>query len=402
MIDRFATVVVVASMLFSSGCASKAAPLSTAGWDVSPWLNADTAGGSDSGTSACIANQRRCAAEGTPEVCLNGVWIALAACVDGYTCSSGQCLCAKQCSAIGQVDCVEEIEAVRTCELVDGCLKWSVPTACQPGFQCIEGQCKTQCSPQCPQGQVCQDKICVPQKVGTLSCGQIVACVNQFAAAANDKVNIDACIAKGTIEAQQLYAARKSCIALSCQKLIDAGAVNEALLCVYSNCGVDQSTCLGAGQQSCEELGSCLSGCGTSATCSSGCHTSAAVQAVKSWYTLAVCGEQYCPGRSGQAYANCVTQSCIGPYQGCFGASAGGGGGAALSCAQVLQCAGQCTDKTCAQACKNKASAQALAALDALLLCNSSYCATACGTGTQQQCDACLAANCSQELQGCS
>ena len=358
-------------------------------------------GSGDGQASTCVSNQRRCGANGAPELCLNGAWIVLAPCGSGLTCDAGQCVCAKECSAIGQVECTTGVAAVKTCELVDGCLKWGVPKACQPGFACQGGQCKSQCNPACPNGQVCQNNTCVPAQVGTLSCGQVVACVNQFAQTPNDKVNIDACIAKGTADAQKQYVARKACIALSCQKLIDAGKVSEAMLCVYTNCGAEQTACLGAGQQNCEQLGSCLSGCGTSGTCVSSCHTSSTVEAVKSWYTLSVCGEQYCANLTGQSYGNCVTSKCVGPYQVCFGSSSGGGG-TGLNCAQVLQCAGKCTDKPCAEACKSQASAQGAADLNALLTCNGTFCAGPCGTGTQQQCDACLMLNCGKELQSCS
>ncbi len=411
---------------------------------------ADTAGSdagavTDAGVNpTCVEGTKTCADKAKPQFCFQGDWMQLATCGSGYTCEKGACACASECVALGQQACLPAIAAFRTCQLDGSCLKWGVPLACQPGQLCEGGQCKVKsgCSPACGVGQLCQQGSCVPASsgtctpacgggqvceqgkcitptctpacgagqvckagscapvaTGTLECGQIMACVNQFAQGPTDTVNIDACVAKGTSAAQADYTKRKACIALSCQTLIDAGKANEAMLCVYTYCAKEQTGCLGVGTKDCSTLGGCLSGCGTSEICTIGCHADASIDGIKGWYLLATCGEQKCPGTTGNAYATCVTQSCVAPFQACFGTTGGGG----YSCAQVLQCAGSCgASKACAQDCKAKASSQGLTDLNALLACSSGPCGTYCTSGTAQQCDACMKINCSGQQAKCN
>ncbi len=403
-----------------------------------PDTGAPDTGGLDG--AVCTDGIKSCADPKTPQFCFQGKWMALAGCGSGDKCSSGKCVCAKECVALGQQTCEPGVAAFKTCQLDGACLKWGVPLACQPGQVCESGQCKAKssctpacaagkvcvqgvcqdapctpacaqgqvckqgvcvantCNPACPQGQVCSAGTCQPANTGTLTCGQIVACISQFSQGPNDTVNINACVGKGTAAAQDQYTKRKNCIKLSCQKLIDAGKVNEAMLCVYTYCGVEQTGCVGSGTKTCDQLGSCLSGCGTSVVCTTGCHSDASISGVKTWYSLTTCGDQYCAGKSGNDYATCTTQSCAGPYQACFGTTGGGG----YSCAQVLQCAQGCTTKSCAGDCKAKASAQGLQDLNNLLGCNDKYCKSYCDNGTQQQCSACLQVYCSKEQNACN
>lgn len=382
--------------------------------------NATDATDADADPPGCIPGSTGCLDNTTPALCVAGAWQAVASCPAGYGCGDGKCVCSNECEAIGQKECTgKTVAAVRTCELdASGCLHYGVPVACNPDELCQSGLCvkKSGCAPACPQGQVCDNGVCkvdpnacTPacstaqicqsgQCVGTLTCGQVMACIEQFSAGSEDKLTIDTCIAKGTPTAQSQYQARKSCIALSCQTLIDAGKVYEALLCVYSKCATEQTACTGSGTADCGGLGGCLAGCGNSSVCTSACHSQASVAAIQKWYGLLLCGEQYCAGKSGDAFAQCTAQLCQNAYQGCFGSTGQGG----YSCAQVLQCAGQCgNSKDCAQNCKAQASAAGLSALSALLACNDKYCTSICNSGSAQQCDACGQVYCGKEWSAC-
>lgn len=374
----------------------------------------------DAASPVCAKGAKACTDDKTPAFCFDGKWLELDPCKGGYACSKGGCVCANECLAINQTQCLDKIAAFKTCQLSDGCLSWSVALACKPGEVCVAGQCKAPdpgaCNPACPQGQACQNGVCVvsgcnpacganqyceknqcvPNQPGTLACSQIFACIDQFSNGPGDKVNIDACIAKGTADAQILYAKRKACIALSCQTYIDQGKANDAMLCVYTYCANEQSSCMGSGNDGCQQLAGCIVGCGTSTLCLVGCHASASVTGAKDFYALQSCASNQCPNMTGAQWVQCAEQKCKAFLDKCNASSAG-----SLSCAQILQCAAPCTDKPCAQACKSKGSVQGLADLDKLLTCSNTKCNAYCSSGTQAQCDACLDILCGPENAAC-
>jgi hypothetical protein len=343
--------------------------------------------------------------------------LAAQQCKAGQACKEGNCACAGECLAIGQLTCFDKIPAYKTCQLVDNCLLWSVPVACKPGEVCKDGLCKLPtptctpacasgqvcqqgncvavgCTPTCSSGQVCDGGKCINKVWGTLSCQQIFACIDQFSQGPKDKVNVDACIAKGSQQGQSAYDKRKACIALSCQTYIDQGKANEAMLCVYTYCAKEQVGCFGSGADGCQQLAGCIVNCGASTLCLFGCHASASEQGAKDFYSLQSCASQKCPGKSGAAWSLCAEQGCKSFLDKCTGGS--------LSCAQILQCASGCKDKPCAQACKVKGSVQGLADLQKLLDCNNQSCAVHCTQGSQQQCDACMSVFCKSQQAACS
>lgn len=388
--------------------------------DISVDADADADADIDAAPPICTNGSLGCFDNKTAALCSNGVWLPAAPCPTGWSCQGKACSCALECEAIGQKSCHPgTVAAVRSCALdAGGCLHWQVPVACAPGETCSEGLCvpKSTCSPACGAGYFCQGGVCKPDPtactpacgtgqicnsgacVGTLTCGQTMACIEQYAQGPGDTVHIDACLAKASPAALAQYKARKACIALSCQTIIDAGKVYEALLCVYSKCAVEQTTCTGVGVGDCGGLGGCLAGCGSSAVCVSACHANASVAAIQGWYGLLVCGQGACVGKVGDAWAQCVAQSCPAAYQSCFGTTGQGG----LGCGGILQCAGGCgQSKDCAQQCKSQGSAAGIAALQALLACNDKQCGAVCASGSAAQCDNCLAVLCGKELAAC-
>ncbi|GEM_PF-2696768 len=391
---------------------------------------------SDSGSSpvdagkpaTCKLAEKSCADDKTPQFCAQGTWLKLNPCKDGYKCDGGACVCAKECLAVGQRQCIGTIDAFKTCQLDPEnkdakCLVWGIPAACAPGKLCKEGDCidaPKKCEPPCPKGHTCSKGKCLPPDgckppcstgqvcnqgtcVGTLGCGQILACVNQFSQGPGDTVNINACVAKGTAAAQALYKKRRACIDLSCKKLIDAKKANEAMLCVYTSCATEQTTCIGSGALTCDKFTNCLAGCGTSIVCTLGCHSSAAVEAIKAYYSLTNCGDQYCKGMSGQAYGTCTAQKCKGTFDNCFGTGgSSGGGGGTYSCNQILQCVAQnCKTTACADQCKAKGSAKGQADLKAFIDCKNQYCKNYCDAGSAAQCNACIKAACAKQNAVC-
>jgi hypothetical protein len=369
----------------------------------------------------CKEGDKGCSADGVPQFCATGLWLKLNPCGKGHACKGGACTCAGECLAIGQQECIGKIDAIKKCKLVGTCLLWGVPQACAPADVCKQGACIAApkvCEPACPQGHTCVKGICVPPSdckpacsagqicdkgvcVGTMGCGQVHACVSQFSQGPNDQLTVKSCLSKGTAAAQALYTKRKDCIAIACQNLIDAKKANEAMLCIYSKCGVEQGACLGSGAKTCSQMGNCLSACGASATCTIECHASSSVDAVKAWYTLTNCGDQFCAGMSGNAWAQCTTAKCQGAFNNCFGTTGGGGGGGSYSCNQILKCAGGCQDKACATKCKNQGSAQGTADLNAFLACQKKSCDSYCLQGSAAQCNACIKAYCATQDAKC-
>lgn len=391
-----------------AGATTDTGPADTAAADAA----AADSGAADVSGTGCKDGEKSCSEDGRPQFCSSGTWLKLQACGPGLKCEDGDCTCAKECLAIGQQECIGTIDAIKKCKLADGCLMWGVPQACAPGEVCAKGACVAapkECVPPCPQGHTCVKGQCIPPSeckpacsagqvcdkgscVGTMSCAQIHACVGQFSQGPNDDLTLKSCMAKGTAAAQALYKKRKDCIALACQKLVDAKKVNEAMLCVYSKCGAEQSGCIGSGTKSCQQMGNCLSACGQSATCAVECHASSTVQAVKSWYTLTNCGDQYCAGQTGNSWAQCTASKCKGAFDNCFGGNSSGGG--TYSCNQILKCATGCQDKPCADGCKAKGSAQGLNDLNAFLDCQKKYCLNYCNGSGATQCGACIKAFC--------
>lgn len=371
----------------------------------------------DAGGPVCVLGQKTCLDDQSPAFCYQGGWLSAETCKGGYVCKNGNCACAGECLAIGQQQCLGEIAAYKTCQLVEGCLMWGVPLACKPGEVCASGACKDPdptCQPTCPNGQqcvggkciaagcapacasnqTCEQGQCINKPVGTLSCSQIFACIDQFAQGPTDQINIDACVGKGSVQGQASYSKRKACIALSCQTFIDKGQANEAMLCVYTYCADEQIGCFGSGVDDCQKLAGCIVNCGASTLCLVGCHSGASLSGAKNFYSLQSCASQKCPGLSGAAWSICADQNCKSFLDKCTGGT--------LSCAQILQCASGCTDKPCAQACKVKGSVQGLADLQKLLDCSNNSCGVACNQGTQQQCDACMGAFCKSAQAACS
>ena len=371
--------------------------------------------------AGCKEGEKVCLDATTAKFCHDGTWYNAAPCSKGKQCNKGTCTCSEECLAINQLQCLDKIAAFKICKLSDGCLNWSIPVACQPGQVCQGGVCKlpdpagckpvcaagqacqngvcvqSGCTPSCPAGHTCQANKCVAKAQGTLTCGQIFACVDQFAISPKDKVNIDACIAKGTASGQALYTKRKACIALSCQTYIDQGKVNDAMLCVYTFCGQEQADCLGSGKGDCNELAGCIVGCSNNGLCLIGCHSDASLQGAKNFYALQSCADQKCPGLAGSDWNSCMQQGCTSALNKCVPSQ----GQTTLSCAQIMSCASGCKDKPCAQACKTKGSIQGLSDLQKLLDCNDKHCKLFCEQGTQQQCDACLAVYCKAESKAC-
>ena len=395
------------------GAADSAAPDGA----VADGLKIDAVAAVDTFTPACVLGQKSCLDDKSPAFCYQGAWLSAETCKAGTTCKTGQCACAGECLAIGQLQCLVEIPAYKTCQLVEGCLTWSVPLACKPGEVCAGGVCKAPdptcqptcpngqqcvagkcvsppCDPPCAGGQVCELGKCVDKGTGSLGCSQIFACIDQFSQGPTDQVTVNACVAKGSEVGQAAYSKRKACIALSCQTYIDKGQANEAMLCVYTYCADEQIGCFGSGTDDCQMLAGCIVNCGSSTLCLVGCHASASLAGAKNFYSLQACASQNCPGKTGPAWSSCAEQNCKSFLDKCAGGT--------LSCGQILQCASGCSDKPCAQACKAKGSAQGIADLQKLLDCSGQACGVACGQGTQQQCDACMATYCKGAQAACT
>ena len=115
-----------------------------------------TSDGGNVCTAVCAAGQTRCV-DGGVEVCVvNGVcadWGQAMPCVGGEICQAGQCRagCATECAA-GSLRCIGN--AVQACEAGPsaGCFVWGESTACVDGESCSGGECASTCRNECAAG----------------------------------------------------------------------------------------------------------------------------------------------------------------------------------------------------------------------------------------------------------
>jgi hypothetical protein len=279
----------------------------------------------------CGDGAKKCVGK-TVYACQQGAWKLETVCSQGLVCNDGGCDCANPCPALNLVECVAGIPATRACQLTPaGCLAWGLPIACKPGESCQLGQCKApppvcdpacgegfvcvqgkcvakSCDPPCASGQTCTLGQCQTPKTGSLSCGQVVACVGGQCAPPADESCKVACIEQGTASAQQQFQAFQGCLQSVCKSFKDKP--NEALLCIYGQCGTQQAACLGSGSGTCADLNNCLGECGSSTACGNTCAGKVSTQAGVDYYTLWVCIDQSCAGQQGDGLSLCAQQKC--------------------------------------------------------------------------------------------
>jgi hypothetical protein len=120
----------------------------------------------------CQADSRRCDAAGV-STCSNfdedpcTEWGAAVPCEAGQVCSNGECAasCGDECGAEGQRQCSGN--DFQTCGNFDGddCLEWGLPTSCDEGQTCSNGNCRAACVNECADGT----RQCAPG--GAQTCG---------------------------------------------------------------------------------------------------------------------------------------------------------------------------------------------------------------------------------------
>jgi len=142
-------------------------------------------------------------------------------------------------------------------------------------------------------------------------------------------------------------------------------------------------------QLNCEETYACLVDCGASVACQQGCIDQASPQAESQLTALFVCIEDNCGNLQGDAYNQCVGQSCGAQVDACFPVGTG-----PWTCRQVYDCIVDCPagSQTCGLDCYSQGTAQAQSQFDALQNCLTSQCGHLDGQAFQtcasQQCGA--------------
>ena len=370
-------------------------------------------------TSDCANGQLDCIGA-VPHHCQSGKWLPLSPCSADLQCQKGLCGCKDPCPALNLVQCVDGVPATKMCQLTSsGCLSWNLPVACKPTEVCQLGQCQppSTCNPACPSGKLCQGSVCIdapcvpvcpagqscqagvcsPKGGGSLSCGQIAACIGNCPVA--DATCPASCKGQGSDSGLGLLTAYQGCLKAVCKPLADVGKINETMLCIYTNCFKEQQACTGAGTAGCKQLSDCMAGCGGSGTCTTSCNTMASQQGGVDYYGLLTCIDNICVGLQGSAQLSCAQQGCKGGWDKCYGS------GPALysTCLQIAQCQGKCGgDATCAKACKAAGTAAAQAAVDAFVTCRDGKCGTYCANPSSPNCMPCVEIYCGNELAACS
>jgi len=186
---------------------------------------------------------------------------------------------------------------------------------------------------------------------GTHSCDDVYSCVYYC----SSQSCINACIAQGTVVAQQRFSAMMVCLSTA-----DAGTCSSA-------CSNPQS-------QACQ---SCL---------------------------YSACGTEIVACIGGSLPDGGPPPSDGGPPPSDGWPVVGDGGGSA-TCDQLLQCMYNCTTSACGQACYNTGSPAAQAQYTALANCIDTAlyttCTSACASPSSTTCDTCLNQACSQEIFAC-
>lgn len=153
---------------------------------------------------------------------------------------------------------------------------------------------------------------------------------------------------------------------------------------------------------SCGELADCRNDCGGDQPCIDACVAAGSTEAQGEFDALATCAETYCAtecGASGtpDGCEDCAVIHCTSEVNACYDKAT------TLTCAQILGCRGGCgDDQTCIDACVAAGSTEEQGAYNTLFACVDTDCAIECGTsGTSQDCETCVNANCAVELNAC-
>lgn len=154
---------------------------------------------------------------------------------------------------------------------------------------------------------------------GTLTCEQVFAC---FDACAGDAACQKTCTDGGTPAALAGFSLFTSCSNTNgCAAALSSGFTGGYISCVYRFCLGEYQGCFGAliaGTQTCSQMVTCMNGCPEgSAVCLKTCGEAGTLDAQLLYFDILSCGEKACPGKVGQAWADCVNASCTAELTAC-------------------------------------------------------------------------------------
>ncbi|MBM4397013.1 MAG: hypothetical protein FJ087_15160 [Deltaproteobacteria bacterium] len=129
---------------------------------------------------------------------------------------------------------------------------------------------------------------------------------------------------------------------------------------IFGACAVEYQRCWTAGNAKCAEMWDCAQACPDEVACVNACRDAATFAAQGKFQAVYTCADEQCPGLSGQAWADCATESvngagaCVPALTACMddadecathcapadGCGADGCGGSCGSCSGGKDCSG--------------------------------------------------------------
>lgn len=154
---------------------------------------------------------------------------------------------------------------------------------------------------------------------GTLTCEQVFAC---YDACAGDAACEKECTDGGTPAALASFSLFAACSSGNgCAMTLKEGHTGGYIACVYRNCLTPYQGCFGAlkaGTSTCSEMVACMNGCAAGdSTCLKLCGELGTLDGQLVYFDILACGEDKCPGQTGQAWADCVNATCTAELTAC-------------------------------------------------------------------------------------
>ncbi len=147
---------------------------------------------------------------------------------------------------------------------------------------------------------------------GNGTCVDIVGCVNDNAC--QTQACVQQCMATGSVEAQNQFAALAQCEVQQCGQY-GQNQPSQAAYCVYSKCKAQNQPCTKTGNLGCMAMLQCAQGCGNppDQACVMNCFGQGTYDGQTALFAVAACVEEKCPNADQQ----CILSNCFQQVMAC-------------------------------------------------------------------------------------
>lgn len=145
---------------------------------------------------------------------------------------------------------------------------------------------------------------------GTGTCIDIMDCINENMC--ETQVCVQQCVASGSPEAQQQFAALGQCVVQQCGQF-GQNEPGQAAYCVYTQCEAQNKPCTKTGDLGCMGVLTCVQNCGQNQACAQDCVTQGTYDAQVKLLAILACIEKNCPNVDQM----CIMQKCMQQVMAC-------------------------------------------------------------------------------------